>query len=153
MFEHVLFRKIIIIWYNCKALNSLSKLNSYLKGRFKTSRWLVYLAKRYLLKLLYLSALWKFIVIIKSNFSKWNKIKLKIIWFKMKTKNILLFFFFFFFFFRAAPMACGGSQARGWIKAVAAGLHHSHSNTRSEPCLWTTPQLLAMLDPWPTERG
>ena len=29
--------------------------------------------------------------------------------------------------------AYGGSQARGQIRAVAAGLCHSHSNTRSEP--------------------
>jgi len=34
--------------------------------------------------------------------------------------------------FRATPMAYGGSQARGPIGAVAAGLRHSHSNTRSE---------------------
>ena len=34
------------------------------------------------------------------------------------------FFFFFFFFFvfsRAAPMACGGSQARGLIGVVDSG--------------------------------
>ena len=37
----------------------------------------------------------------------------------------------FFGFFRAAPMADGGSQARSQIGAVAAGLHHSHSNARS----------------------
>ena len=36
---------------------------------------------------------------------------------------------------RAAPTAYGGSQARSWIRAVAAGLHHSLSNARSEPCL------------------
>ena len=34
--------------------------------------------------------------------------------------------------FRAAPAAYGGSQARGRIGAVAAGPHHSHSNTGSE---------------------
>jgi len=40
------------------------------------------------------------------------------------------FFFFFFFFclFRAAPMAYGGSQARGLIGAVATSLRHSHSH-------------------------
>ena len=31
--------------------------------------------------------------------------------------------FFFFFLFRAAPVAYGGSQARGLIGATAAGLH------------------------------
>ena len=37
--------------------------------------------------------------------------------------------------FRATPSAYGSSQARGHIRTVATGLHHSHSNTRSEPCL------------------
>ena len=63
----------------------------------------------------------------------------------------LVFFLFFFFFFallfRGAPMAYGGSQARGPIGAIAASLHHSHSNAGSEPCLQPTPQLMAMLDP------
>jgi len=44
-------------------------------------------------------------------------------------------------------VAYGGSQARGLIRAIAAGLHHSHSNARSEPCLPPTPQITAMLDP------
>ena len=59
----------------------------------------------------------------------------------------LFFFFFFFVFSRAAPVAYGGSQARGLIRAVAAGLHHSHSNAESEPHLRPTPQLTATLDP------
>ena len=53
----------------------------------------------------------------------------------------------FFFFLRAAPGACGGSQARDRIAAVAAGLHHSHGHSRSELHLQPTPQLTAMLDP------
>ena len=48
---------------------------------------------------------------------------------------------------RAAPAIYGGSQTRGPIRDTAAGLHHSHSNTRSKPCLRPTSQLLAMLDP------
>ena len=44
-------------------------------------------------------------------------------------------------------MAYGGSQARDLIGAVSAGLHHSHSNARSEPRLQPTPQLMAMPDP------
>ena len=36
-------------------------------------------------------------------------------------------------------MAHGGSQARGRIGAVAAGLRHSHSNAGSEPHLQPTP--------------
>ena len=39
----------------------------------------------------------------------------------------------FFFLFRAAPEAYGRSQARGWIRATAAGLHHSHSNCILNP--------------------
>ena len=54
---------------------------------------------------------------------------------------------FFLFFFRATPSAYGGSQAKGRIGAVAAGLHYSHSNSGSKPHLQTTPQLTAMLDP------
>ena len=49
------------------------------------------------------------------------------------------YFTFFFFLFRAAPTACGGSQARGQIRATAVGLCHSHSNARSEPCLRSPP--------------
>ena len=40
-------------------------------------------------------------------------------------------------------MAYGGSQARGLIRAVAAGLHQSHSNVGSKPRLQPTPQLTA----------
>ena len=45
--------------------------------------------------------------------------------------------------FRAAPAAYGDSQARGLIRAVAAGLWHSHSNTGSKLCLQSAPQLVA----------
>ena len=51
-----------------------------------------------------------------------------------------MIFFFFFCLFRAALMACGGSQVRGWIGTTAAVLCHSHSNSRSEPCLQPTPR-------------
>ena len=52
-----------------------------------------------------------------------------------------------FFFLRAAPVAHGGSQARGLIGATAAGLCQSDSNARSELHLQPTPQLIATLDP------
>ena len=52
-----------------------------------------------------------------------------------------------FAFSRAAPAACGGSQARGQIGAVAAGLCQSHSNVRTELRLRPTPQFTAMPDP------
>ena len=57
------------------------------------------------------------------------------------------FFFLIFAFFRASPVVHADSQARGPIGAAAVSLRHSHSNTRSEPYLWLTPQLTAMLDP------
>ena len=59
---------------------------------------------------------------------------------------ILDYYYYYYYYFEgAAPTAYGYSQARGWIGAVAAG--HSHSNARSKPHLWTTPQLTAMPDP------
>ena len=57
-----------------------------------------------------------------------------------------LFFFFFFCFLGPHSMAYESSQATGQIRAGAAGLHHSHSNSRSKPCLWPMPQLTAMPD-------
>ena len=63
--------------------------------------------------------------------------------------NFWQYFFreFFFCLLRDVPKGYGGSQAREWIGAVAASLHHSHSNTRYKPHLWPTPQLMAMPDP------
>ena len=50
----------------------------------------------------------------------------------------------FFLLLRDIPTALN-SQARGRNRAAV--LHHSHSNTRSEPRLWPTPQLTATPDP------
>ena len=44
------------------------------------------------------------------------------------SSSLVTAFFFLFLLFRAAPEAYGSSQARGRIRAVAASLHHSHSN-------------------------
>jgi len=55
----------------------------------------------------------------------------------MGTPGIILLFCFVLFCFClfaiswAAPVAYGGSQARGLIGAVATGLHQSHSNVES----------------------
>ena len=76
-----------------------------------------------------------------------------------QTENLCLnnthfiYFCLFILLFKAAPTAHGSSQARCHIGVMAAGLHHSHSNTGSEPCLWPTPQLTAMPDPWPRARN
>ena len=48
-------------------------------------------------------------------------------------------------------MAYGSSQARGQIGDTAAAL--GHSIIRSEPHLPPTPELTAMPDPQPTEKG
>ena len=49
--------------------------------------------------------------------------------------TVFSFFLFILSFchFRAASAAYGGSQARGLIRGVAAGLRQSHSNSRSKP--------------------
>ena len=69
----------------------------------------------------------------------------------LRIYNFLFYFFIFIFclfvFSRAAPAAYGGSQARGLIGAVAAGLWQRHSNVGTEPHLRPTPQLTEMLDP------
>ena len=53
------------------------------------------------------------------------------------------YFIYLLIYFRAAPSAYGSSQARGQIRAVAAG----HSNIGSEPHLQPAPQLTATPDP------
>ena len=62
---------------------------------------------------------------------------IKIFYVKMHNYSKSLFFFFFCLFATswAAPLAYGGSQARGLIGAIATDLHQNHSNARSEPCL------------------
>ena len=71
--------------------------------------------------------------------------------------NVGIFHYFNFFclfaFSRADPAAYGGSQARGLMGAVAAGLRQSHSNVGSKLRLRPIPQFTAMLDPQPTEQG
>ena len=61
--------------------------------------------------------------------------------------------FFYFLLLKAASAAYGSSQARGQTGAVAASLHHSHSNMGSESRLQPIPQLTATADPQSTERG
>ena len=43
-------------------------------------------------------------------------------------KDVFCFVSCLLAFSRAAPAACGGSQARGRIGAAANGLHHSYGN-------------------------
>ena len=50
-------------------------------------------------------------------------------------KLFIYLLIYFLSFFRVAPMAHGGSQARGLSGAVADVLRHSHSNVRSKPRL------------------
>ena len=60
---------------------------------------------------------------------------------------VCLFVFCLSAFSRAVAVAYGGSQARSQIGAVAAILHHSHSNSGSKLRLQPTPQLTATPDP------
>ena len=60
---------------------------------------------------------------------------------------LIVVWYLFIYLFRAAPVAYGGSQARGQIRSLAAGLRHSHSNSVSGPRLRPTPQLTATPDP------
>ena len=53
----------------------------------------------------------------------------------MESSQVTSSFLSCFCLFRAAPAACGGSQARGLISPVAAGLCQNHSNARSNPHL------------------
>ena len=57
--------------------------------------------------------------------------------------SAMLLFIHCFLFLRAALEAYGRTQARGCIRATAAGLYFSHSNAGSEPHLQPTPQLTA----------
>ena len=67
--------------------------------------------------------------------------------FGLNKQYILFIFIFIFLLLKAIPAVYGSSQARGKIRAAAAGLHHSHSNARFELRLQPTRQLTAMLDP------
>ena len=66
---------------------------------------------------------------------------------EVQGNSTTILFYFFIFFFRAMLVAYGESPARGQIRAVASGLHHSHSNAGSELHLRPPPQLMAMPDP------
>ena len=60
----------------------------------------------------------------------WFKNASSVNFFSGKIYDLLLLgsFLPLFLLFRATCVAYGGSQARGLIRAVAVGLHHSHSN-------------------------
>ena len=60
---------------------------------------------------------------------------------------INLLFFNFFLLVMATAVAYGNSQARGWVRAAAAGLHHNCSNTGSELHVRPTLPLAATPDP------
>ena len=55
--------------------------------------------------------------------------------------------FILIYVLRATPETYGSSQARRRIRAIAASLHNSHSNAKSELRLQPTPQLTATADP------
>ena len=75
----------------------------------------------------------------------------KVMWFSppleySQGQIFFLFYFIFCFLFQGCVCGMWSSQARGQIRAAAAGPRHSHSNARFELCLQPTLQLSAMLD-------
>ena len=52
-------------------------------------------------------------------------------WAKSSGFSFVLLFIYLFIYFRAAVMAYGSPQSRGRIRAIAAGLCHSHINMGS----------------------
>ena len=80
---------------------------------------------------------------IKSRLRCWDVIPMSLRTSRLPLRIIIIFLSSFF---RAAPLAYGGSQARGGVGAVAAGLCHSQDNTGSKPCLLSTMQFTVMLD-------
>jgi len=79
-------------------------------------------------------------------FDPFNKLLNFMCHFVVDFLKLFIYLFLSFCLFRATPTAYGGSQARGPIRAVAAGLRHSHSNVGSEPSLWPIPQLMSTPD-------
>ena len=65
--------------------------------------------------------------------------------------SLVIVFFFFSVFLGLHPRHM--KFPRGPVGATAAGLCHGYSNMGSEPCLWPTPQLTAMLDPYPLSKA
>ena len=68
-----------------------------------------------------------------------------------KVLCVFLFVGWFFWFvcfclFRSTPAAHGSSQARGWIRAADACLHHSHTNLGSKLHLPPAPELMVTMD-------
>ena len=68
--------------------------------------------------------------------STWKEFRVIIVKMIKKWKHRVMFFnflLFIYFLLGAAHVAYGGSQARGLIRAIVAGLCQSHSNVGSEP--------------------
>ena len=66
--------------------------------------------------------------------NNWMKKNVNIFWSLIMCPTLFYFIYYYYYYYclsRAAPKANGSSQARGQIGAAAAGLRHSHSNTRS----------------------
>ena len=58
-----------------------------------------------------------------------------------------IYMFVIYCLFKASPVAYGSSQARGRIRDVAAGLHHSHSNVGSKLHLHHSSRQCQILNP------
>ena len=65
-----------------------------------------------------------------------------------KSRNILFTFLFYFIFLGSHLRHMEISWAKCPVEATLADLYHSHSNTRSAPCLQPTMQFTDPLTPW-----
>ena len=85
-----------------------------------------------------------FFLLWRNMYISWKRMNIYIFFLFMNEYIYIYIYQFFFFLFMATHVA----HARGrWIRATAASLRHSRSNTGSEPHLKSTPQLAATLDP------
>ena len=118
------------MWFTNIFTHSVSWLLTFLTVSFEAQDVLYSDVQFIHLFLLSLVLLW---IVLKTTLSN---SKSKTFFFPTKSLMILALTFksmivFIFWLFRATRVAYGSSQGKGKIRAIAAGLHHSHSNTRS----------------------
>jgi len=96
------------------------------------------------------SVFWLFLIVLAS--TKISKYQNTCTWFLVHNcEHFCLFIYLFVLGLHLCHMDV--PRLDDWIRATAAGLHHSHSNVGSELRLRPTPQLTAMPGPWPIEWG
>ena len=113
------------------------------KGREIFNIWLIFKIIIWIWANLFeLKGIWliEYIYILNISEPLWKKwgICFRILYFQEKRSRPVPYYLLNLLF-RTAPVAYGGFQAMGQIRATAASPHHSHSHTRSEPRLQPKP--------------